>query len=141
MTESVQIRIRTEVTGLTADHPVAQEALDDFASDAREVPGLSVEEGGVPASGAKGGPSELLLAPGAPSAAWAVVKLVELWLRRDRSRSMKITIQRDGGEALAVDVSGEHISTQALETGIAKALGEAAGTEATEEASQETNET
>lgn len=136
----MQIGIRTEVAGLTADHPVAQEALDDFARDAREVPGLSVEEGGVPASGAKGGPSELLLAPGAPSAAWAVVKLVELWLRRDRSRSMKITIRRDGVEALTVDVSGEHISTQALETGIAKALGDPEDTEAPESASAQTSE-
>ncbi|MFE2312757.1 hypothetical protein ACFXC8_05995 [Streptomyces sp. NPDC059441] len=134
MTESVKIRIQAEVAGLAADHPVAQEALDDFASDAREVPGLSVEEGGVPVPGEKGGVSALLLAPGAPSVAWAVVKLVELWLRRDRSRSMTITVQRDGSDELTVNVSGEQISTQALEAGIAKAFGDTEDAETSEAA-------
>ncbi|MGW4222587.1 effector-associated constant component EACC1 [Streptomyces bauhiniae] len=137
MTESVKIGIRTEVVGLAADHPVTQEALDEFASDAREVPGLSVEEGGTPASGAKGGVSELILAPGAPSAAWAVVALVKLWLRRDRSRSMTITIRREGDDPLTVTVSGEQISTQALETGITKAFGDAEGATRAPEAGED----
>ncbi|MFJ3714316.1 hypothetical protein [Streptomyces sp. NPDC090057] len=141
MTESVKIRIRTVVVGLAADHPIMQEALDEFANDAREVPGLSVEEGGAPAAGEKGGVSELILAPGAPSAAWAVVKLVELWLRRDRSRSMTVTIQREGGDPLTVNVSGEQISTQALETGITKAFGDTEDAPQAPEAGEDTAET
>ncbi|MFD7471193.1 hypothetical protein ACFV8Z_03090 [Streptomyces sp. NPDC059837] len=88
----------------------------------------------LPVPGEKGGVSALLLAPGAPSVAWAVVKLVELWLRRDRSRSMTITVQRDGSDELTVNVSGEQISTQALEAGIAKAFGDTEDAETSEAA-------
>ena len=130
MSDTLEIRVRIGVSGVADDHPVAEEAVGEFLADTGDIPGLVVVEGGAPQAGHKGHLSEVLLLPGTASVVWGTVRVIELWLRRDRARSLTLTIQRPGeSEPFRVNVSGDQIPATTLDEAIRRALGEADGEE------------
>jgi len=120
----VQVEIWPDVKGLAKGHPARSDATDELVRDLQEIPGIGLQESSAitePGSG-KGGLQDLVLAPGTASAAWAVVKIIKLWLARDRRRTINISITRPGEQAMVVEASGENLSHQTLESVMREAL-------------------
>jgi hypothetical protein len=120
----VDLFIQLEVGGLDPDHPAHEVAMDEFMADAREAAELEVSERNAASHGSKGGVLQelVLTVSAAPSSAVAVVQLVKLWLRRDRHRSIHVTIRQEGEEPVTVEATGDSLSLDAFEKIVNKAL-------------------
>jgi hypothetical protein len=120
----VEIQVNLGMEGLPKDHPACIEATEEFLHDVQEQPGIAVEERSVPAqpSATKGAAQELLLAPGTAGLSLAAVKIIKLWLSRDRRRTIDVSIKGLGDAPLSLHASGEHISLETLEDTVRRAL-------------------
>ena len=83
------------------------------------TPSLRVRERDVPAEGGSKGPlTELVISVSASGGAASLVKLVRIWLARDRRRSLKVTIQTTGTQAtgtlMTYEISGDGVSDETL---------------------------
>ncbi|MER5860203.1 hypothetical protein ABT131_32095 [Streptomyces sp900105245] len=112
--QAVEIIVALSMTDAGTNHPLVEQAFEEFLADARDVRGLVVEERTASVAGRKGGLSELVLIPGAPSVAWSVVKLIEMWLQRDRNRSIEVVVHQPGQDPHTVRVSGEKVNVEVL---------------------------
>ena len=121
----VDFLIQLDVSGLDPDHPAHETAMDEFMADAREAAELEVSECNAVSHGSKGGVLQELVLNGsaAPSSAVAVVQLVKLWLRRDRHRSIQVTIRQEGKKPVTVEASGDQMSLDTFEKIVNKTLG------------------
>jgi hypothetical protein len=120
---AVEFIVDLSIAGLANDHPALEKAREDFAedaSDATDVDLVAREDGG--ARGGKGFLQEYALIPTGPSAAWAIVQLVKLWLNRDRSRTVRITIKRPGQEPMTIEATGDGLADTSLEQVVHSAL-------------------
>jgi hypothetical protein len=120
--QKTELRVQLEVTGIDPNHPLAEQAYEEFVGDADSLAGVTIDERTSPTARQKGALSELVLIPGAPSVAWSVVTLVKLWLQRDQKRSVEVTVVRPGQDLLTVRASGEKISVDLLEQSLKAAL-------------------
>jgi hypothetical protein len=119
---TVDVTVQLKIAGLSDDHSAFQAATREFASDARQMRDVTLKERDVGSPGGKGFLQEFALIPSGPSAAWAVVQLVKLWIGRDRRRSIQVTIKRPGKEPIVVEASGDSLSQQTLDKAIHDAL-------------------
>ena len=124
MPEKLEMQVELGVDGVAGGHPAYLQAAEEFVHDIREQPGIAVAEraAAAPPSGAKGAVQELILAPGTATLALAAVKIMKLWLSRDRRRTIDININRPGSEPVTLHASGEHISLDVLEETVRRAL-------------------
>jgi hypothetical protein len=122
---AVDFLVQLEVAGLDPDHPAFEAAMDEFTADARDATELKVSERNAVSHGNKGGVLQelVLTASAGPSSAVAVVQLVKLWLRRDRHRSIHVTIRQEGKKPVTVEASGDNLSLDAFEKVVNKSLG------------------
>ena len=129
MIEGLWIDLRPGIGHLSARLPAHDQGVAELLEDVRGVTGLAVrEELATPAGrSAKGGATDLVLAPSTASAAWAVVRLARLWLERDRRRTITITVRQRGREPVEVSGSGENLSLDLLARAIEAALSESPG--------------
>jgi hypothetical protein len=133
MPTELRIGVQLGMLGLPGDHPAQLQGTDEFLHDIHDEIGITVKDRAVsPANGtrAKGGLPEILLTPGSASAAWALVRIVKLWLARDRRRTIDITLSGPGEESFTVQASGENLSVDALEGAVRKVLESRAATNA-----------
>lgn len=124
MSNSLELRLVPGVDGLDKSHHASGQAAEEFYTDMLCLPGVAITERDVETtvSATKGMLQQLVAAPESASAAWAVVKLVKLWLSRDRRRTLTITVSRPGHEPVTIQASGDSISVQALDSAIHDAL-------------------
>lgn len=122
MEQRTELTVRLEVAGIDPDHPLAEQAYEEFTEDAYSVAGLRVEERGTPVVGQKGVLTELALILAAPRSGSAVVNLLKLWLERDQRRSVEVTVTQPGQEPFTVRASGEKISLGVLEGSLKTAV-------------------
>jgi hypothetical protein len=119
MADQVAARLDFHVDGLAPDHPLYEGAVEEFLEDARETPGLSPAVGSRSSVGTKGGLSDVFIQLGSSTAfTGGVVAMVRSWLKRDRHRSLTVTIIRGDEEIDRIEVSGENVSLEALEKAI-----------------------
>lgn len=121
---TVDFLVQLRVAGLDHDHPAFEAAMEEFSADARDAVELKVAERNAVSHGSKGGVLQelVLTASAAPSSAVAVVQLVKLWLRRDRHRSINVTIRQEGKKPVTVEASGDMLSLDSFEKIVNKAL-------------------
>jgi hypothetical protein len=122
---AVDFSVQLEVAGLDPDHPAFEAAMNEFMADARDATEFEVSEHNAVSHENKGGVLQelVLTASAGPSSAVAVVQLVKLWLRRDRHRSIEVTIQQEGKEPVTVEANGDNLSLDAFEKVVNKSLG------------------
>jgi Effector Associated Constant Component 1 len=114
------------VPGLDQDHPAFEAAMEEFTRDARDAVEFKVAERSAISHGSKGGVLQelVLTASATPSSAVAMVQLVKLWLKRDRHRSIQVTIRQEGKEPVTVEASGDTLSLDSFEKIVTKTLAE-----------------
>jgi hypothetical protein len=124
MSNMVQMRVELGMGGLPKGHLAYIQAAEEFLHDVQNEPGIAVEENNADrqSSSTKGGVQELLLAPGSAGIALAAVRIMKLWLSRDRRRTIDISITRPGSEPLTVHASGESISLETLENAVRRTM-------------------
>lgn len=127
MQQGTELRVQLEVAGVDRNHPLTEQAYEEFTEDVDSLVGVTVEERAVPAVGQKGWLTDLALVPGTPSAAWAVFRLIKLWLERDQKRSVEVTVVRPGVDPYIVRASGEKVSLDLLEQSVKAAVQGEAG--------------
>lgn len=125
MPRQLTLRITPGMEGLARSHPAAIQATEELYADIRRSPGTLIEERDTERAqpSTKGALQELLLSPESAGAAWAAVKVVKLWLARDRRRTLTVTIDRPGHERQTIHASGDSISVEALERAVHDVVG------------------
>jgi hypothetical protein len=99
--------------GIELDHPAAQAGIGELVADLQSAAELTVREGAVAGSGWKGASIELIVSLGAPGTLAALVRIVKLWLGRDRRRSIILSV-RNGPEGAVITIEGEEVSVDTL---------------------------
>lgn len=116
------VLVEFDLAGLRNDHPAALAAHRELLADLRSDPRLEAREQSGSIAAGKGVPVELIVSLGGTSGiVAAVVRILKLWLQRDRRRSVRVSVRTPAGETI-VSVEGDQISTETL----AKALESAA---------------
>lgn len=116
------IVIAIDLPGVDPGHPAFQACRAELIDDLRTVPSLQARERDVPSDGGSKGPlTELVVSVSASGGIAAVVKIVRIWLARDRKRSLKITVQTTA-HVTKYDISGENISIETLRDALEAAV-------------------
>ena len=127
LSQNIELSVELAVEGLQPTHRAHQAAVSDFIEYANETPGVSVDDVQADApAGTKGGWEPLVLSVASPTAA-GVVTMFRLWLRRDRRRSVKVTLTSPDGPPVEVEASGENISLDALKAAVESAIKASSG--------------
>lgn len=106
--------VDVHLPGVDPGHSAFQTARAELLDDLGATPSLRARERDVPASdGSKGTLIELVISVSASGGIASLVKIVRLWLSRDRRRSLKVTIQTTGTQT-TYEVSGDDISVETL---------------------------
>jgi Effector Associated Constant Component 1 len=123
---TIDFLVQLRVADLDHDHPAFEAAMEEFTTDARDAVEFKVTERSAVSHGSKGGVLQelVLTASATPSSAVAVVQLVKLWLKRDRHRSIQVTIRQAGKESMIVEASGDTLSLDSFEKIVNKTLAE-----------------
>ncbi|WP_135233345.1 hypothetical protein [Nocardia sp. CS682] len=122
MVPKAEAKLTAQLDGLSPDHPAALGAREELLADLRSVPGLYLEERGVAEHEGKGVLQELVIGFGGAAGSLAgLVKILQLWLSRDRHRSLTVSVSQHGTDKTVI-IEGENISMDAL----TEALGSAA---------------
>lgn len=112
MTADAKLEVHLE--GLELYHPAAQAAAGELLTDLRRASDLPVEEREVnDGDGTKGALVELIVSLGTPGSIVGLARIMQLWLGRDRRRSIRVSV-RNGDEETVIDVEGDQISTDTL---------------------------
>jgi hypothetical protein len=129
VTEQLQIGIEPRMNGIKADHPAHEQSIEELLSELHGLPGVAITKRDRTHHGSagKGVLQEIFLIPGGTTAALGAVKIIKvkiikLWLSRDRRRSIDITISRADSEPLTIHASGDNLSLEALEGTFRQAL-------------------
>lgn len=107
------VRVEFGLSGLRSDHPAAQAALSELLDDLRSDPRLEAREQSVPIAAGKGLPAELIVSLVTSGTVATLVRILKLWLQRDRRRSLKVSVRTPAGETI-VSIEGDQISTATL---------------------------
>jgi hypothetical protein len=91
--------------------------MDSLRSD----PKLRARECQTAIGGGKGVPVELIVSLSTPGTVAGLARIVNLWLHRDRRRSLKVSVQTAADEKV-VSVAGDEISVEALTAALNAAL-------------------
>ncbi|WP_406329813.1 hypothetical protein [Streptomyces sp. NBC_00203] len=121
------ISVEGRLTGVAIDHPAALDAHDELVEDIKSVPGLTATERDAAGDGGgKGALTELVVGFSSAGSLAAFVRLAQLWLGRDRRRSLTVSITdsvTENGTAKVIRIEGEHISTESLTEALRAASG------------------
>ena len=120
----MKVAMRPMIGAVEPAHPSAVAAVDELELLTRQVPSVSVvRDRHAPPAGQKGGWVDLILLLGSPSAAAGLLAAWRLWLRRDRARSLTVTVSHDDGRAdTVIHIEGEAVSTANIEAALESAF-------------------
>jgi hypothetical protein len=110
--------VEMSLAGIGAGHSAAQGAAGELLADLKSAPELRIRQRDVPSDGSKGTATELVVSLGASGATASFVRIVKLWLTRDRRRRVTVSVQDVPG-GRTVTIEGDSISIDTL----TKALG------------------
>ncbi len=103
-------------------HSASQAALAEFLEDLGTVPPLRPTQRDLPAEGAFKGPlTELVVSVSTSGGVAALVKIMRIWLGRDRKRSLKVTV-RTAENATMYEISGDDVSVETLRDALEAAV-------------------
>ena len=111
--ESLEVALEGQLEGIALHHPSAQAAVGELRADLASEQLLQVRERDTASTGTKGATVDVVVTLGASSSVGALVKIIQLWLSRDRRRSLIVTVQKDT-EKTVVKVEGDPISLDTL---------------------------
>lgn len=106
-------RIEIGLAGLRSDHPAAQAALGELIDDLRSDTRMEARERSAAIAGGKGVPVELVVSLSTSGTVAALVRILKLWLQRDRRRSLSVSLRTAAGDTV-ISVDGDKVSTEAL---------------------------
>lgn len=116
--------ISVSLPGVDPGHSAFQAAYAELLEDLGTAPSLRPRERDLPAGapscdgGFKGLLTELVVSLSAPGSIAALVKIVQIWLARDRRRSLKVTVHTTGtratGTQTTYEISGDGVSVETL---------------------------
>ncbi|GAA2646769.1 effector-associated constant component EACC1 [Paractinoplanes durhamensis] len=115
----MDVSIALAVLDLPTDHSAVRSAGAEFDQFARDIPELAglLRRDGAAAPGVKGPWSDLLVSLTGPAAVAGFVRLANLWLHRDKRRSLTLTDETvvDGKvQTRTVTLSGENLSEETV---------------------------
>lgn len=117
---SIRIGIRPGLAGLNADEEPLRASTRELVTDLRSE-GLPPVEAGQHQPGSKGQIAELMITLGGPTTAVAAaVRIFHLWLKRDRRRSLTLTIDRGSGRPSVIRIEGEAVSERLVSDAVQK---------------------
>lgn len=103
-------------------HSAPQGALAEFLEDLRTVPPLRARQRDLPADGAsKGALTELVVSVSTSGGVAALVRIIRIWLGRDRKRSLQVMV-RMAENATIYEISGEGVSVETLRDALEAAV-------------------
>jgi hypothetical protein len=105
--------LQVHLKGVGPAHPSAQAAAAELRADLRTAPQLRARERHEGIAGKKGAAVHLVVTLGASGSVGTVVKIVQLWLNRDRRRSLTVSV-RSGNKETIIRVDGDPISANTL---------------------------
>jgi hypothetical protein len=110
---TAEARLDARLDGVAPHHAAAQAALRELLADLGASPELGAREIGTASDGSKGSGVELIVSLGASGTLAAVVRVIQLWLGRDRRRSLTVSV-RSIAEGKTVSIEGDNVSVGAL---------------------------
>ena len=108
-----EAKIDIKLEGLEPAHPATQAALEELLTDLRSASELRPEQRGLSEKGSKGAVVELIVSLGTSGSIAGLVRIVQLWLNRDRRRSLTVSVRDEPGETV-ISIEGDAISTETL---------------------------
>lgn len=119
MTEVV---MNVHLPNVDPGHSASQAALAEFLEDLGTVPLLRARQRDLPADGVFKGPlTELVVSVSTSGGVAALVRIMRIWLGRDRKRSLKVTV-RTAENATIYEISGEEVSVETLRDALEAAV-------------------
>jgi hypothetical protein len=117
-----EVVINPHLPGVDPGHSAFQAARAELLEDLGTVSSLRAREQDLPTDGGSKGPlTELVVSISASGGIAALVKIVQLWLGRDRKRSLQVTVQTTENKT-TYDISGEGISIETLRDALQAAV-------------------
>jgi hypothetical protein len=110
---TTEASLEVYLMGSAPDHTSAQAAAADLRADLQSAPQLRARERHESVTGKKGAAVDLVVTLGASGSVGTLVKIVQLWLNRDRRRSLTVSV-RNGDKETTISVDGDAISANAL---------------------------
>jgi hypothetical protein len=117
-----EVVIGVHLLSVDPGHSAFQAALGELLGDIGTVPSLRPRERDLPADdGSKGSLTELVVSLSASGGVAALVRIMQLWLSRDRKRSLKVTVQTPQNTTV-YDISGDSVSVETLQDALEAAV-------------------
>ncbi|MEI5101708.1 hypothetical protein RB200_28405 [Streptomyces sp. PmtG] len=113
MSPMAEVGVEGRLAGLDAGHAAVLDARAELIADLRSVAGGQVAERAVPAEGAKGVATELVIGLTGAGSVTAFAQIVKAWLQRDRRRSVTVTVT-ESETGKVVRIEGDAISNEVL---------------------------
>jgi Effector Associated Constant Component 1 len=110
---TVEASLEVGLTRVASDHPATQAAAADLWADLGSAQELRVRERHAADPGTKGAAVDIVVALGTSGSIGAFVKIIQLWLSRDRRRSLTVSVVR-GAEETVIKVDGDPVSIDTL---------------------------
>lgn len=121
---SSEVRFVPGLAALPKDHSALRMAESELRADLHEA-GAEVREEPAHAAQTKGWQTDLVLSLGGPAAIAGAVKVFQVWLSRDRRRSLTVVRHERGSGTTEVTIRGDAISDETVRVALEKALGQA----------------
>jgi hypothetical protein len=115
LTNELQFQLTVDIANMDRHHPSTELAVRELLDDLNDTPNVSTKTGGGQSQDGTKGTLDTLLVTATPLAIPAIVRLFRLWLTRDKDRSVNITITKSNQPSTTVNITGDNISSQALE--------------------------
>lgn len=106
-------RVEIRLAGLLPGHSAVEAASGELLADLRSSPDLRAREVDAPSDGSKGAATEILVSLGASGSIAGFVRIIQLWLGRDRRRSLTVSVRSNTGEE-TISIEGDNLSVDAL---------------------------
>jgi hypothetical protein len=117
-----EVVMNVDLPGVDPGHSAFQVALAEFLEDLGTVPPLRTRERDLPGDGASKGPlTELVVSVSTSGGVAALVRIMRIWLGRDRKRSLKVTVQTAENQT-TYEISGEDVSVETLRDALEAAV-------------------
>ena len=121
MVATVEAKLETHLEGLGLDHPATQAAVSELMADLRGESELRPAEREVGEHGSKGAVVELVVSLGTPGSIVGLARILQLWLSRDRRRSLTVSVRKSSGET-QVTIDGRDISNDVVTNALRSAV-------------------
>lgn len=114
---SIEARVAVNIDGAEEGDEVTRIAREELLQDLQDAAQVGVKEVADAHTGAKGAATDLILAAGTSGGITALVRIFQLWLSRDRYRSLIIKRLVNGQEHV-IEIRGDNLSAANVEQAV-----------------------